>query len=215
MHLRLSPRSLTFLAGSVLMLTVASAVQSATIVTQTYSGPLPGAVSGTLPNQGSALELSLTLPAGDFAAYTTSYAAGGFQPSLTLFDSAGNYLTSSGAVPPPGATADPTTGLKLDALLTDSGLHAGTYTLALTDWQLQQSPTATNLSDGFGSNLGDGTSFVDAAGTTRTGNYALSFNVATTPVPEPAAVLLLVSGLAVFGVLNRNRLFVRNHPSRT
>jgi hypothetical protein len=189
---------------------VPATAAAADIVNQTYSGSLPGSTSGTLANQGTALELALTLPsAGDFTAFTTSYASGGFQPNLTLYDASGKYVTSQWATPPPGAMADPTTGGTLDGYLSAMGLQAGMYTLTLTDWALGQSITATNLSDGFTSNLGNGTAFVDVMGATRTGAYALTldFTGPSSAVPEPAS-WLLTGPLLAAGIYFRRKWYL-------
>ncbi len=178
----------------------------AQVTQQTYSGAFPGTISGTLRSESSVLEESFNIGANtDFQAYTTSYNAGGFQSNLTLFNAAGNYVGSSG----PAGTSPFGTGVSdLDAYITESGLAAGKYTLALTDFELNQSVTATNLSDGFTSNIGDGTTFVDQNGLTRTGAYSLTLNETAVPpvssVPEPAtAWLVLPFAFAA--------LFVRKH----
>ena len=75
--------------------------------------------------------------------------------------------------------------------LTAPSLPAGMYTLALTDFLLNQSLTATNLSDGFTVNFGSGTTFADTNGNQRTGNFALTINTGNTAaVPEPATLWL-------------------------
>ncbi len=96
-----------------------------------------------MPNQGTALEETLNLTAASaLTAFTTSYAAGGFQPNLTLYTGAGSYIASQGAQPPPGALADSTTGQTLDGWLTAQDLAPGTYILPLTHWNLSQSATS-------------------------------------------------------------------------
>jgi hypothetical protein len=137
-------------------------LQSATIISQTFSGSLPATITGTLPNQDTALEevFSLTSPS-NLTIFTTSYSSGGFEPNISLYNANGGYIASS-MVPGSGnAKPDPTTGLALDTALNALNLTAGKYTVALTDWELNQSSTATNLSDGFNFNLGSGTTFVD------------------------------------------------------
>ena len=77
-------------------------------ITQTYSGALPVTITGTLPNQGTALELTFTLPSpNNLTIFTSSYATGGFQTNLLLFDSMGGFLTAG----VPAGSPDPTTGL--------------------------------------------------------------------------------------------------------
>ncbi len=191
---------------AVLTLGAFSSVARAQVIQQTYSGTFPGTISGTLQSESSVLEESLNIGANsDFQAYTTSYNAGGFQANLTLFDSTGKYVGSSG----PAGTSPFGTGVSdLDAYITESGLAAGKYTLALTDFELNQSVTATNLSDGFTFNIGDGTTFLDQNGNTRSGAYTLNLNETAVPpvssVPEPAtAWLVLPFAFAA--------LFVRKH----
>ena len=200
------------LTVSALVLVLMPVTAGAAIINQTYSGSYPGTVSGTLTNEGSALELALTLPsAGTLTAYTTSYATNGFEPNLTLYNSAGMFVASQGATPPPGAAADPTTRATLDGYLSASGLLAGHYTLTLTDWELGQSITATNLSDGFTQNIGNGTTFIDVNGNTRTGNYVLdlAFTAAATATPEPSTWLLMAP-LLVSGLLLRRKRTLEN-----
>jgi hypothetical protein len=199
-------------------------------VTTVNLGNLSGPVTqtGALPNQAQVLEDDFTVTStSSFTAFTTSYgggmnlngttqAAGGFQPSLILFNSAGNYVkgenlrhTGDG-----GAPGNPNLNV-WDAVLTDSRLTAGSYILVLTDWENQQSPTATNLSDGFTFNLGSGGStFVDSQFNTRTANYAL--NISASPVasavPEPATfwvVVPLLGGALMYARRRRASLIAR------
>lgn len=113
-----------------------------------------------------------------------SIAAGGFQPYLSLFDSAGNFLASTFGI----AGSDVT----LDA----GNLAAGDYQIAISAY--------FNMS--YAENLGVGTL---ADGFTGLGNlffgedlhYAFDVNLksAATPVPEPGTVCLVVpAALAVF-----------------
>jgi len=172
-------------------------------ITQTYSGALPVTITGTLPNQGTALELTFTLPSPDnLTIFTSSYATGGFQTNLLLFDSMGGFITAG----VPAGSPDPTTGLIGDTKLMASTLSAGTYTVALTDFLLNQSLTATNLSDGFTANFGSGTTFSDANGNTRTGNYALTITTGDqAAIPEPATMWLAAPVLAWLGIRAKAR----------
>lgn len=187
------PARFTVSAAALSFLVLAQMAGAATIITQTYTGGYPATISGSLPNQDTALELTFTLAStGNLTASTTSYATGGFQPNITIFNSSGIAIANQWATPPPGAVADPATGLTVDSYLTANNLMAGTYVLALTDWALGQSVTATNLSDGFTSNFGNGVTFVDINGNTRTGAYALHLATSSvSSVPEPASILLL------------------------
>jgi hypothetical protein len=185
-------------------------LRAETIVHHTFTGGYPAMITGTLPNQDTVLEESFTLAnAGSFKASTISYASGGFQPNLTLFDSSGTAIASQWATPPPGAAADPVTGLKLDSFLSADDLMPGSYVLAVTDWALSQSETATSLSDGFKSNFGNGMTFVDVQGNIRTGTYALSVNVTgpVSPTPEPASLFLMGPALSAVILLRRRFTF--------
>ena len=198
-------RKLRFAIFALAASTLPSAIGE-TIINQTYTGTFPATISGSLTNQATALEEAITLPmSGSLTVFTTSYASGGFEPNLTLFNSAGDFVTGSGTPgTSPNATTDPSTGLGLDAYLTANFLNSGQYTIALTDWQLNQSITATNLSDGFTSNYGNGMSFIDQAQNTRTGNYTLVAQL--TQTPEPATVWLIIPSLAMVGLVARKRV---------
>jgi hypothetical protein len=175
------------LSGAALLL-FTSNLSAATIITQTYSGTFPATITGTLPNQGTALEEVFTLPsATTLTVTTTSYATGGFESNLLLFNSAGTFVTAG----TPFGSPDPSTGIVGDMRMTVPNLPAGMYTLALTDFQLNQSLTATNLSAGFSVNYGSGSTFTDANGNVRTGNYAFTISTASA-VPEPATFWLVV-----------------------
>lgn len=97
------------------------------------------------------------------------------------------------------------TGMVGDEKLTDTGL-SGVYTLAITDFLLNQSITATNLSAGFTVNYGNGTTFVDQNGNTRMGAYALTLtDVVPTATPEPSTILFAAPLLAGLALLAKKR----------
>ena len=151
--------------------------------------------------------------AGGTASTGTVVSRGGFDTILTLFDSAGVFLTDNddGA----GTATDPLTGLAADARIT-TNLAGGSYILALTQYD---NFSIGNLADGFGETgnpnftadpnftLGGacpGNMFRDISGTPahcRTGNWALDFvnvsSVTPVAVPEPSALLLACLGLAL------------------
>lgn len=135
-------------------------------------------------------------------------APGGFDPIITLFDDAGNFITDNdddgddGVVD--GALVDPVTGIALDAFLTIPNLTtptllAGNYTVAVTQYFNFFDPFLTN------SFIGSGTSgFVDFTGATRTSFFAVdilnvdSASIVSQPggtIPEPGSMLLFGSGL--------------------
>jgi hypothetical protein len=197
----------------------ATATKAVTI-TPTTLGTLAGPVttSGTLANQGVALEATFSLSsATQLMIYTTSYgggpnangstaAPGGFMPSLVLYNSSGAFVAGE-TFPSPTGVRDSATGLVGDAYIRTSTLAAGSYIVTVSDYLVQQAPTATNLSDGF-INYGSGTSFSDVQGNLRTGNYNLNLSGAsTTAAPEPATFALLgplFGGFAFWAYRHRN-----------
>jgi hypothetical protein len=131
---------------------------------------------------------------------------GGLEPYLSLFDSSGNFLTSSftGTCP---ATANTIGGNCFDVQLdTTPLLQPGTYTIALSAWE--------NMS--FAENLGTGTL---ADGFTGLGNlnpgesldYAfdviLPGNIPPGSAPEPGTGLLVMAALGAAAVLHRRNRF--------
>lgn len=168
--------------------------------------------SGNFAADNSTYELSFTVTGStNFSANTTSFAAGGFLPVLTLFnDATGIALASDGS--------GPEAGLR-DASLSEL-LDGGTYDLFLTEFPNTISPTG-NLHDGFlfaadPTATGDfcgvaGGMFLDAAVspcTQRTSAYALTVNInaaANAVTPEPSSFLLMLLPLAGIVALNRRR----------
>ncbi|MBV9305279.1 MAG: DVUA0089 family protein [Acidobacteriaceae bacterium] len=190
------------------------AVTVSTVNFGTISGPFTS--SGALGNQGQVLEASFSLTsATNLTIYTTSYGgganangttatAGGFMPSLVLYNSAGNYVASQLPSSPMGKM-DPATGLNGDSYLTMMNLAAGNYIMALSDIFVQQPATATNLSDGF-INYGGGTTFSDVQGNLRNGNYSLNITgPSAAAAPEPATFWLIVPALGAIVSVIRKR----------
>jgi hypothetical protein len=181
-------------------------IQAGPIINQNFSGSFPASITGTLPSQDTALLEMFTLPSSsDVTVTSTSYASGGFEPNLLLYGSTGNFINAG----IPFGQPDPNTGIIGDMRLTASGLPAGMYTLAVTDFLLNQSVTATNLSDGFTVNFGSGTTFIDSNGNSRSGNFALTINTAGAggEVPEPATLWLAAPFLAVLVMRARKGSF--------
>lgn len=131
--------------------------------------------------------------------YTTSYAAGGFTPYLALFDSTGNFLTE-GFLNYNGS----------DASISWMSNAAGTYTIALTQYDnVSYGPTYT-LADGF-TRSGQGnfteidTGMYNGPFETffgqRTGDWGVSFSspdpTLAAGVPEPGTFALLAGGGAL------------------
>ncbi len=133
-------------------------------------------------------------------AVTVSYAEGGFEPYLSLFNGSGNFLASTffGTTCPPSALLNPTSGACFDVLLDGGTLGAGTYQIAISAFE--------NLS--FAENFGSGTL---ADGFTGLGNLAAgedlhyAFNItlaSTSSVPEPSDIWLLTAA-PILGLLYR------------
>ena len=135
---------------------------------------------------------------------TTSYATGGFDPTLTPFDSTGVFIDQSQDL----------SLVDLDCLMTDT-LLAGSYIVALT--QYDNFPVADDrnnklLAAGF-TRQGAGNftgpeffttggpgSFINIDGLQRTSEWAVDIqgvdDASRAPVPEPATFILYVAGLA-------------------
>ena len=195
----------------------------AVTVTDVNFGAISGSFTnaGMLSDQGHVLEATFSITsASNLTIYTNSYGggtnvngttatAGGFMPSLVLYSRTGNYVAGQ-TFPSPIGRTDPATGLNGDSYLSRTNLAAGTYILTLSDFLVQQSATATNLSDGF-INFGSGTTFSDVQGNPRTGNYSLNLSTtSTTPsVPEPATFGLMIPALVGVAALVRKRKTAR------
>jgi len=133
----------------------------------------------------------------------TTVPAGGFDPVLTLFDATGNFLVTNDDGTCGEVGTDPTTANCFDAYVSTQ-LAAGLYTVALTE--ADNLPWG-NLSDGFMQTgngdftcpefLGQAGAFCDASPSQRDSSYELDIDtpdVLSSPVPEPAPFLLLITG---------------------
>lgn len=147
------------------------------------------------PSLSTVTLLTLSYAGGINAAGATIL-PGGFDPVISLFDSAGALI---GEGDDGGAAIDPATGLALDAFL-QIDLAAGDYVAALT-----QSPNfafGPSLIDGFElAGTGDfAGGFIDPFGNQRDSHWALDIlsvaRASAAGVPEPGSALLLAIGLA-------------------
>lgn len=158
----------------------------------------------------------------------STISAGGFDPDIAVFQGTGPSATLIGVNSDAGCgtvNADPTTGACWDSQLVLTLIPAGTYTLALT--QYANLALGGLLSDGFSQAgqgnftgpmfLGSAGSFLDANLVQRTAAWAVDIsgvngavvNGAPAPVPEPAGLVLMATGLtALFAFRRRARLLL-------
>jgi hypothetical protein len=141
---------------------------------------------------------------------------GGFDPVLSLFDSAGNLVGVNNDGGCPAVGQDAVTNACWDALLMPS-LIAGTYTVVLSE--ADNSASGPTLADGFlrqGQGNFTGPNFVGMPGSfwdvnpdQRTSAWALDIRdvdaANISGVPEPATGVLM-TGLCIVGALSRLRL---------
>jgi MYXO-CTERM domain-containing protein len=216
---KLMKRSFAMVAAVLLSEIVGAISAGATPITTVNLGALtsPITISGTLATQDQVIEDMFTLGLqSSLTIFTTSYGGGtnvsgtttgpgGFEPMISLYNGAGNFIIGE-EVTSPIAHADPSTKLALDAYLFDPSLAPGTYIAVLTDWLNQQPPTATNLSDGFVDLGAGGSTFVDEQLNARNANYTLNFSAApVSSVPEPASAWLVLVALLGVAVIQRRR----------
>jgi hypothetical protein len=141
----------------------------------------------------------------------TTVAAGGFDPVLTLFDGAGNFLVMNDDGPCGTVGMDPTTLNCFDAYLS-LDLSAGSYILALTEYDnLAIGPTLADSFTQVGNGdftcpefLGQPGAFCDASPSQRDSAWALDITTpGTSPVPEPGSEVLVLSGISLFFALRK------------
>lgn len=181
-----------------------------TSVTQARADTYP--ISGNFAADNSVFDYTFNVATNSLYTFaTTSYAAGGFVPYLTLFNSAGTVVGFNGAsgMCLGSATADKTSGMCDDAYL-QSSLTKGTYSLFLTEFPNVATGT---LSQGF-LFAGNPTITGDLCGVTggkflqtdtatclqRGSNYAgtvTSTAIGVTPEPSSWLMLLPAMGLLV------------------
>ena len=143
--------------------------------------------------------------------HTRSYAGGGFDPYLAVFNPAGLLLAQNDngqlAVP-----ADAVSGFRFDAFLDLSSLTGGNYLLALTE--ANNFANGPAFQDGFsragegnftGADMGvAGGSFLDIGGNQRTPAWAV--DLAGVETPEPRTLALTGAGLLTLWLRARRRL---------
>ncbi len=152
---------------------------------------------------------------------TTSFASGGFEPVLSLFEGTGAQTligqdTIGGTAPGGcgGRGIDGGSGYCLDALLEQS-LNAGTYLLALTE--SDSIANGPGFLDGFSQQgqgnftgpefTGSAGSFLLFDGTQRSSAYLVNLtgDNLSSPTPEPFSAGLIAVGFAAVGLIRRKR----------
>jgi hypothetical protein len=168
-------------------------------------------ISGTLSSVADVrLESLMLSSATSLTVFTTSYGggmnldgttapAGGFQPSVALYDTGGSAIAQTTGSYPNNA-GDPATGIVGDSYFLASNLMAGDYILAIANWDTTGDPIS-----GF-VNPGTGSSFPDVGGNSRVGKYTLDISSSTAAsTPEPASLWLTLSAAAGMCVVLRIR----------
>ena len=149
--------------------------------------------------------------------------AGGFSTVLSVFTSSGsliNYQVNGGCPP---QNIDSSTGLCGDTVLTEPGLAAGSYIVAVTeDFNI---PNGITLSAGFfedGQGNFSGPAFCGSPGSfkdfncnQRTANFELDILgvTAAAPLPEPASVMLFGAGTLALATYLRRKRKTSNAPN--
>jgi hypothetical protein len=162
-------------------------------------------VDGFTVSTASSMEAVTFSYGGGVNGAGTNIAQGGFEPYLSLFDSSGDFLTSTllGTTCPAGAHTNTSSLQCYDVSLDGGTLAPGNYQIAISAFE--------NMS--FAENLGTGTL---ADGFTGLGNLAggedlhYAFDVvlgSASPVPEPSVGWLL--GGVVLAVVGIRRVWMR------
>jgi hypothetical protein len=160
--------------------------------------------------QWAASVYSFTVPTSSLVQATTvSYATGGLEPYLSLFDASGTFLASTffGVTCPPGATVNPASGECFDVLLDGGILSAGTYQIVITafeNFSFAENQGSGVLADGF-IGLGNLLTGEDL-------NYAFSVTLTSaSSIPEPSSSWLMTMA----AILCLTRLYKHKSKGRT
>lgn len=203
--------------GAMFALLLATTAGAVSVPAITISNSVPfGTASGTLTADNQVATIGLQLARSGLSRVsveTLSYAGGtllgggkvaggGFDPIVSVYDH--NNVLVWFNDDNPLANTDSATGRGSDSRL-DLDLKAGLYTIAVSQFDhfpdyllgdFQASAQAGNPR--FTAPLGCSNGiFCDGAGSNRTGNY--SVKVSAAPIPLPAGLPLLASGVAVLG----------------
>ncbi len=169
---------------------------------------------------GDVITLRTYSYAGGVNSAGQTIARGGFDPILALFGPTGNYLGQNddggGAVP-----ADSVTGAHYDTYLQLTLSQSGTFTVSVMEYDnFARQPTLADgfIRDGQGNftAFGNCPQFLDVRGSCRDSHWAFDILGATTanqeggpsPIPEPASLTLLGTGL-IAGARRLRKLLAR------
>jgi hypothetical protein len=181
--------------------------------------------TGTFPTDDFVQMFNYTVQnTGQVEVFTTSFAAGGFAPILSVFDNAGTlqfYNVGSQTNDCLNNGTDPATGACWDARLSWNSLAGTQYLVTLTeDDNLPLGPT---LLDGFQEQgtgnftaqppfnpLIPGGAFLLSGPIQRTGDWAVTIQSAdptlvATAIPEPSTVALFLTGAGLLALRRRTK----------
>lgn len=129
-------------------------------------------------------------------------APNGFEPYLSLFDSSGNFLTSTflGTTCPAATQTNPDTDNCFDVSLDGGNLSPGNYQIAISAFQnmsLAENSGTGTLADGFTGlgNLAEGEDLHFA--------FDVILDTPAAPVPEPGTLYLAFSAITLCAIRRR------------
>jgi hypothetical protein len=203
---------------------VLSGVQSATAANFSFTGNFTHDNDVQLFDFSIAVDTSVFVRTYSFGGGTnaagTPIAPGGFTPYFNLFKADGTWIAAAQSPSACGvggnpANADPGTGVCWDTFLDLPSLLAGSYLLALT--QYDNIAVGSTLAEGFAYDGGPadftGGPFFEAAlppfGVQRDSHWAVDIlfvdQASPAGVPEPGTLPLAMAGLAGFATFARRR----------
>lgn len=164
--------------------------------------------TGTFTGDSNISLVSFTVAeASAVSAVSTSYATGGLDPILSIFDSNGALLAFNDD---DDSLPSDSRGVTYDAYVS-LDLAPGNYWVALSqydsffDSSLSEFIALSNRGN-FTANWCDADSFCDDTGSSRTGDWAYTLNIdPVAPVPLPAAAPLALAGLGALAMLRRRK----------